>query len=104
MTTNPTTTDYGPPAGEHGTKAPSPPGKHAGKPRKRAFIWVFFLVIVGGVTGYAVWRASQPGLIPQTNQSKGGFGGGRGKGGAATGPLPVVVAKARSGPVPIYLS
>ncbi|HTA71966.1 MAG TPA: MdtA/MuxA family multidrug efflux RND transporter periplasmic adaptor subunit [Bryobacteraceae bacterium] len=82
---------------------PLPPGKPPGKPRKRGFIWFFFLVIVVGVTAYAVWRASQPGLIPQNNQGKGGFGKGGGRGGFGGGPLPVVVAKARSGPVPIYL-
>ena len=79
------------------------PALPPGKPKKRGFIWFFFLVIVVGVTGYAVWRASKPGLIAPTNQ--GGFGkGGFGRGGRGAGPLPVVVAKARSGAVPIYLN
>ena len=101
--TNTTTTATEPHAGERGRELPLPPGKPPGKPRKRGFIWFFFLVIVVGVTAYAVWRASQPGLIPQNNQGKGGFGKGGGRGGFGGGPLPVVVAKARSGPVPIYL-
>ena len=103
MTTNPPTTEYGTPSDERRTAAPAPPGRPTGKPKKRAFIWVFFLLIIGGVTGYAVWRASKPGLVPQTNQGGGGRFG-RGRGGPATGPLPVVVAKARSGSVPIYLN
>jgi|SRR5579872_1862013 len=104
MTTNPPTTDPGRPAiEEHPLLAAPPPGKPAGKPKKRGFIWFFLLLIIGSITGYAVWRASQPGLIPTTNQGK-GFGGRGGRGGAAGGALPVVVAKARSGPVPIYLN
>jgi multidrug efflux system membrane fusion protein len=99
--TNTTTTATELPAGQRGREVPLPPGKPPGKPRKRGFIWFFFLLIVVSVTSYAVWRASQPGLIPQTNQGKGG--GGRGGRGGAGGVLPVVVAKARSGSVPIYL-
>jgi multidrug efflux system membrane fusion protein len=102
MTTDTTTINSGPPAGELGTEALPPHHKPPGKPKKRGLIWAFFLLAVAGVTVYAVWRASQPGLIPPTSQTKGG--GGRGRGGAATGALPVVAAKARSGPVPVYLS
>ncbi len=101
--TNTTTTATEPHAGERGREVPYPPGKAPSKPRKRGFIWFFFLVIVIGVTAYAVWRASKPGLISQNNQGKGGFGGKGGRGGFGGGPLPVVVAKARSGSVPIYL-
>ena len=101
--TNSTTTATEPHAGERGREVPYPPGKPSSKPRKRGFIWFFFLVIVIGVTAYAVWRASQPGLIPQTNQGKGGGRGKGGRGGGAGGALPVAVAAARSGSVPIYL-
>jgi len=101
--TNTTTTATEPHAGERGREVPYPPGKPPSKPRKRGFIWFFFLVIVIGVTAYAVWRASQPGLIPQTNQGKGGGRGKGGRGGGAGGALPVAVAAARSGSVPIYL-
>lgn len=48
-----------------------------------------------------MWRVRQPGLIPPTNQ--GGRGFGRGRGGFNGDALPVVVAKARSAPVPVYL-
>ncbi len=98
--TNTTTTATEPHAGERGREVPYPPGKSPSKPKKRGFIWFFFLVIVVSVTAYAVWRASKPGLIPQTNLGKGG----RGRGAFAGGALPVVVAKARSGPVPSYLN
>ena len=100
--TNSTTTATEPHAGERGREVPYPPGKPSSKPRKRGFIWFFFLVIVIGVTSYAVWRASQPGLILPTNQGKGGGGGKRNRGGGGEA-LPVAVAKARSGPVPSYL-
>src|SRR5579862_355057 len=102
MMTNSTTTATEPHAGERGREVPYPPGKPSSKPRKRGFIWFFFLVIVIGVTSYAVWRASQPGLILPTNQGKGGGGGKRNRGGGGEA-LPVAVAKARSGPVPSYL-
>lgn len=101
MTTNTTTTDTETTSAEHGNGVPSSPGEHGGKGKKRGFIWVFFLVVVAATTSYAVWRASKPGLIPQTNQGQGR--GGRGRGGYS-GALPVVVAKARAGPVPIYLN
>src|ERR1700746_2066666 len=99
--TNTTTTATEPHAGERGREVSLPPGKPPGKPRKRGFIWFFFLLVVVSVTSYAVWRASQPGLVQQTNQGRGG--GGRGGRGGFGGVLPVVVAKARSGSVPIYL-
>jgi len=100
MTTNTTTTEPGPPV-----EAPPQTAKPPGKKKKRGFIWAFFLLITVGVTTYAVWRASQPGLIPQTNQGgKGGFGGKGGRGNFGGGPLPVVVATARSASVPVYFS
>ncbi|HLJ48543.1 MAG TPA: MdtA/MuxA family multidrug efflux RND transporter periplasmic adaptor subunit [Bryobacteraceae bacterium] len=105
--TNLTTTGPEPTTERHGPHAPSPqpPVKPSGKPKKRGIIWFFFLLIVAGVTGYAVWRASKPGLIPANpNQFKGGGpGGGRGRG-AAAGVLPVVVAQAHAGPVPLNLT
>ena len=105
MTTNPPTTtlpEHG--TGQLGRELPPRQDKPQGKPKKRGFIWFFFLLIVVGVTSYAVWRASQPNLIPQTNQfGRGGFGGGRGGRGGFNGPIPVVVATASSKPVPIYL-
>jgi membrane fusion protein, multidrug efflux system len=89
------------PVGEEEFRA-APPTKPPNKPKKRGVIWVLFFVIIVGITAYAVWRVRQPGLIPQTNQGgQGGFG--RGRGGFNGDALPVVVAKARSASVPVYL-
>jgi len=97
MTTN-TPTEY-PHTAEHGGHAPPP---NTGKPKKRGLIWVIFLVIIVAVGGYAVWRASQPGLVA-TPQGRGGPGGPGGRGGrGGVGPLPVVVAKATLKAVPVY--
>src|SRR5436190_17004607 len=70
------------------------------KPKKRGLIWVLFLLIVAGVAGYAVWRASHP--APVT----GGAGGGRRGGGAGGqgGPVPVVVSKVARSSIPVYLN
>lgn len=95
--TNTTSTVPGPPI-----EVPPELEKPTGKRRKRGFIWALFLLITVGITTYAVWRVSKPGLIPQTNQSKGFGKGGGGKGGPG-GILPVVVAEAHLGPVPVYL-
>jgi membrane fusion protein, multidrug efflux system len=102
VTTNPPTTDLRPAGEEHAHRPPPPPVKPSTKPKKRGFIWVILFLIVIAVTGYAVWRAGQPGLIPATNQ--GGQGrGGRGRGGAPGDLLPVVTAKATKTAVPVYL-
>jgi multidrug efflux system membrane fusion protein len=111
MTTNTPTTDPGvtsqktPPAeykpGPHQLAPPhSTPPKKAGK---RGFIWVLFLVMVVGVTAYAVWRASQPNLVPVSPNAGGGKKGG-GRGANAFGPTPVAVAKAKKMNVPVYLT
>jgi len=70
------------------------------KPKKRGLIWVVFLLIVAGVAGYAVWRASHP--VPVV----GGAGGGRRGGGAGgqLGPVPVVVSKVARSSIPVYLN
>jgi len=105
MTTNTTPTDLKPlPDVHHDVHHVDPPRHPAGKPsggKKRAFIWVIFLVIIVAVAGYAVWRAGQPGLIAPQNAGRGG--GGRGRGGAG-GALPVVVASAVKAAVPVYLN
>jgi multidrug efflux system membrane fusion protein len=84
---------------------PVPPTHGPGKPKKRGIIWILLLAIIAGVAGYAVWRAGQPGAIPQQGQ---GFGGGRGKkggrGGGGLGPVPVVTAKVKHADVPVYLN
>lgn len=71
------------------------------KPKKRGIIWVIFLVIIAGVTAYAVWRAGQPGLIQQTNQGNQRGGGRKGRGNNL-GPVPVVVAAVKRADVPVY--
>src|SRR5579864_5084376 len=105
MTTNTTPTDLkdfpevrhiGPP--EHpGSRPPSD------KPKKRGIIWVLFLLIIAGVTGYAVWRAGQKGTFAQQNQNQGrGRGRGNRGGGGGLGPIPVVTAKVKRTDVPVY--
>src|SRR5580658_7057231 len=103
MTTNTTPTEFQH-STEHGGHNPPPP---AHKPKKRGLIWVIFLVIIVAVGGYAVWRASQPGLVVTPQQGRGGPGGPGGRGGGpggrgGLGPLPVVVAKATLKAVPVY--
>ncbi len=71
------------------------------KPKKRGLIWVVFLLIVAGVAGYAVWRASHP--APVTRGGGGGGGGGF-RGGGQLGPVPVVVAKVTRSSIPVYLN
>ena len=92
------------PVRTHGTEAhaaaPPPP---AGKKRKRGFIWVIFLLAVVGVAAFAVWRASQPNLVPPSPNQGGGRGRGRGAAGAF-GPQPVVVTKAKKQTVPVYFT
>jgi membrane fusion protein, multidrug efflux system len=104
MTTNTTTTDLKIAPEEHvpkpGVSYPhaTPPG--GPKPRKRGFVWVLLLLIVAAVAGYAVWRAGQPGLVPLSPNT----GGRRARGAGAFGPIPVVIAKAKSTSVPVYLT
>jgi len=71
------------------------------KPKKRGLIWVVFLLIVAGVAGYAVWRASHP--APVARGGGGGGGGFRG-GGGQLGPVPVVVSKVGRSSIPVYLN
>lgn len=78
---------------------PAPlPGAPSGRPKKRGLIWVLFLLIIAGVAGYAVWRASQP--QTQKSQAGGGFGGRRGQ---QIGPVPVVVSKIARSSIPVYI-
>jgi multidrug efflux system membrane fusion protein len=100
----PTKTHESPPEvhqpGQHEPAAPKP-----GKSKIRGLIWLFFLLIIAGMAGYAVWRAGQPGAIPQKGQGGGGggFGGGGGRG-APLGPVPVVVTKVTRSSIPVYLN
>lgn len=82
-----------------GQTGPTPP--RAGKSKKRGLIWVFFLLIVAGVAGYAVWLAGHPAPASRSKGGGGGFGGGRG---APTGPVPVVVTQVARSSIPVYLN
>jgi multidrug efflux system membrane fusion protein len=105
MTTNTTTTDVKHYPEVH-IGVPEPPStRPPGKPKKRGLIWALFLLIVAGVTGYAVWRINQPGAIVQQGQNNQGRGrnGAKGRGGNGLGPIPVVTAKVAKADVPVYL-
>lgn len=82
-----------------GQHLPAPPRSR--KPKKRGLIWVVFLLMVVGVAGYAVWRASHPAPVVR---GAGGGGRGGGRGGALLGPVPVVVAKVTRSSIPVYLN
>jgi membrane fusion protein, multidrug efflux system len=109
MTTNTTPTDLKdfPEVHHMGTPGPPEHKPQRTKGKRRGIIWILFFLIIAGVTGYAVWRAGQPGAIPQQAQGFGG-GGGRGRkggrGGGGLGPVPVVTAKVRRADVPVYLN
>jgi len=81
-----------------GEPKPAPPHTH--KSKMRGLIWAFFLLIIAGVVGYAVWRAGQPAAVPK---GKGGGGGAAGGRGGATGPVPVVVTKVTRSSIPVYI-
>jgi multidrug efflux system membrane fusion protein len=103
MTTNTKTPDSLPEVHPPGQHPPTPPS--SGKPKKRGLIWVVFLLIIGGVAGYAVWRAGQPSTTPKgQGGGGGGFGGGGGGRGAVLGPVPVVVTKVARSSIPVYLN
>ena len=75
--------------------------------RARGLIWFVLLLVIGGVAGYAVWRAGRP-ASAQRVQGPGGGGGGGGRGGGgrggANGPVPVVVATVGRSSIPVYLN
>jgi multidrug efflux system membrane fusion protein len=105
MTTNtpPTDLKHFPEVHHIGVHEPGPKPPAPGKPKKRGLIWIVFLLIIAGVTGYAVWRIGQPGAIVQQGQgNKNGKGKG-GRGGGGLGPIPVVTANATRADVPVYL-
>jgi multidrug efflux system membrane fusion protein len=102
MTTNTTTTDLknSPAEFTPGTHHTSPPPPK--KARKRGFIWAILLLAVVCIAIYAVWRASQPNLVP-VSPNQGGKGK-AGKGGGQFGATPVVIARARKMNVPVILT
>ena len=90
MTTNTTPTDLKDFPEVHHIGAPGLPEHKPQRPKgkRRGIIWVLFFLIIAGVTGYAVWRAGQPGAIPQQAQGFGGRGRGRGGGAADSARCP----------------
>lgn len=108
MTTNTTPTDLKDFPEVRHIGSPEHPGSKppSDKPKKRGIIWVLFLLIIAGVTGYAVWRAGQKGTFAQPNQNQGRNRGrgnrGGGGGGGGLGPIPVVTAKVKRTDVPVY--
>jgi len=99
MITNTTTTDLKTPTEHIGERPPEhatpPPGQK--KPRMRGLVWLVLMVAVVGVAVFAVYRASQPNLVPLPPQGRGGR-----RGGTGLGPTPVMVAAAKKMPVPVY--
>jgi len=82
-----------------------PPGEMPPAVRKsksRGLIWVVFLLIIGSITGYAVWHAGDVTTAPPKGQG-GGRGGGGGRG-AALGPVPVVVTKVTRSSIAVRLN
>lgn len=103
MTTNTSTTDLKHTPDSHGTTTgPGGPANQPPKAKKRGLIWVILLLLVVGVTVFAVWRAGQPGLIPVSPGAQ-PKGGGRSRG-AGLGPTPVGVIKAAVKNVPVFLT
>src|SRR3954462_2926682 len=105
MTTNTSTTEIRNVPLSHGstTEVPiAPPPTAPQKPGKRGFVWVLLLLIVAGVAAFAVWRASQPGLVAPNPNAGGRRAGGRGRGGL--GPTQVRAPKAMRTAVPAYLT
>jgi len=73
-------------------------------PKTRGLIWLVLLLVIVGVAGDTVWRASQPAVSRAAQQGGRRAGGGRGGGGAGLGPVPVVVANVGRASVPVTLS
>jgi len=84
---------------------PGRPGPDSGKSKskKRGLIWMVFLLIIAGVSGYAVWRVGQPSSDPRGPGGMGGFGAGGGRG-AGLGPVPVVITKVARSSIPVRLN
>jgi multidrug efflux system membrane fusion protein len=107
MTTNTRIPESQPEVQAPGQHDLTPPSHR--KSKKRGLIWVFFLLIIAGVAGYAVWQAGHPAASPAAKGgSKGGGGGGGGGGfgggrGGGIGPVPVVVTKVSRSSIPVVL-
>jgi multidrug efflux system membrane fusion protein len=73
--------------------------------KKRGIVWLIFLVIIVGLTGYAVWHAGES-TATSARSRAGGNSAAAGKGGrgGVLGPTPVVVTKVGRSSIPVYLN
>ena len=77
----------------------------AARSRRRGAIWLVLFVVIIGVAGYAVWRASRPASAATRTGADGGAGRGGGGGRGGAGDLvPVVVTNASRSTIPVYLN
>jgi len=91
------------------TSEDKPEPTPAAASRRRGAIWLVLFVVIIGVAGYAVWRASRPASAATRTGADGGAGrgggGGRGGGRGGAGDLvPVVVTNASRSTIPVYLN
>src|SRR5215470_6278663 len=82
------------------------PVQAAARSRRRGVIWLVLFVVIIGVAGFAVWRASRPASAATRTGADGGGGrGGRGFGrGGGADLVPVVVTNASRSTIPVYLN
>lgn len=80
------------------TSEDKPEPTPAAASRRRGAIWLVLFVVIIGVAGYAVWRASRPASAATRT---GADGGGRGGAGDL---VPVVVTNASRSTIPVYLN
>src|SRR5262249_25354787 len=77
----------------------------AAQSRRRGAIWLVLFVVIIGIAGFAVWRASRPASAATRTGADGGGRGGRGFGRGGGGDLvPVVVTNASRSTIPVYLN
>ena len=91
------------------TSEDKPEPTPAAASRRRGAICLVLFVVIIGVAGYAVWRASRPASAATRTGADGGAGrgggGGRGGGRGGAGDLvPVVVTNASRSTIPVYLN
>ena len=92
--------EYGSPHQEFETPPSAPKTR-----KKRGVVWLFFLVIIVGLTGYAVWHAGESAATSARGRAGGNSAtAGRGGRGGGLGPAPVVVTKIGRSSIPVYLN
>jgi multidrug efflux system membrane fusion protein len=91
------------------TSVDQEPMPAAPRSRRRGAIWLVLFVVIIGVAGYAVWRASRSASAAtrtgaENGGGRGGGGGGRGGGRGGNDLVPVVVTNASRSTIPVYLN